>query len=118
MKTKQVAKSITHAEIAEYELLDAHLDSLIDTVEELSKKKQDEVMNAFKVTSINKVLKRIIELLGDDPSTSFVEALDESSLPTNSDALLILKQFKTALSKFHALRYSRTELGWDWNVKD
>lgn len=64
------------------------------------------------------ILKRIIELLGDDPSTSFVEALDESSLPTNSDALLILKQFKTALSKFHALRYSRTELGWDWNVKD
>jgi hypothetical protein len=118
MKTKQVVKSITHAEIAEYELLVAHLDSLIDTVEELSKKKQDEVMNAFKVTSINKVLKRIIELLGDDPSTSFVEALDETSLPTNSDALLILKQFKTALSKFHALRYYRTELGWDWNVKD
>ncbi|PKN75426.1 MAG: hypothetical protein CVU49_03970 [Candidatus Cloacimonetes bacterium HGW-Cloacimonetes-2] len=118
MKTKQVVKSITHAEIAEYELLVAHLDSLIDTVEELSKKKQDEVMNVFKVTSINKVLKRIIELLGDDPSTSFVEALDETSLPTNSDALLILKQFKTALSKFHALRYYRTELGWDWNVKD
>ncbi len=118
MKTKQVVKCITHAEIAEYELLVAHLDSLIDTVEELSKKKQDEVMNAFKVTSINKVLKRIIELLGDDPSTSFVEALDETSLPTNSDALLILKQFKTALSKFHALRYYRTELGWDWNVKD
>lgn len=118
MKTKQVVKSITHAEIAEYELLVAHLDSLIDTVEDLSKKKQDEVMNAFKVTSINKVLKRIIELLGDDPSTSFVEALDETSLPTNSDALLILKQFKTALSKFHALRYNRTELGWDWNVKD
>ena len=118
MKTKQVVKSITHAEIAEYELLVAHLDSLIDTVEDLSKKKQDEVMNVFKVTCINKVLKRIIELLGDDPSTSFVEALDETSLPTNSDALLILKQFKTALSKFHALRYYRTELGWDWNVKD
>jgi hypothetical protein len=118
MKTMQVLKTITSAEIGEYELLVAHLESLIDTVEELSKKKQDEVMNAFKVTSINKILKRIIELLGDDPSTSFVEALDESSLPTNSDALLILKQFKTALSKFHALRYSRTDLGWDWNVKD
>jgi hypothetical protein len=118
MKMKPIIKTVTRAEISEYELLEAHLKSLIDTVSELSKKKQDEVMNAFKVTSINKILKRVIELLGDDPSTSFVEALDESSLPTNSDALLILKQFKTALSKFHALRYSRTELGWDWNVKD
>lgn len=110
-------KTITPAEIGEYELLVAHLDSLIEIVKELSRKKQDEVMNIFKVTSINKILIRIIALLGNDLSTSFIEALNETSLPTNSDALLILKQFKTALSKYRDLRLIETALGWDWNLR-
>jgi formiminotetrahydrofolate cyclodeaminase len=115
---KQLIKSITDEEIREYELLNAHLTTLMETVTELSKKKQDEVMNAFKVTNINRVLKRVLELIGDDPSDAFIEILDESSLPTNSDAMLTLKQFQTALKDFRRIRLVKDVTDWKWNICD
>lgn len=118
MKNRVAIKTTTNAEISEYELLYAHLSSLIKTVSELSKKKQDEVMNSLKVVSINKVLQRIIDLIREDPSVEFIQILDEVTLPTNSDAMLTLNQFQTALENFKKMRYSYTGLEWEWNVED
>jgi ribosome-binding ATPase YchF (GTP1/OBG family) len=99
----------TDVQTKEYELLYPLLKSILFEVKELSKKKQDETMNKLKVRMINKLLTRIKNnVLNDDPSKEFLDLLDEETLPTNSDAVLIIAQFETAMMQFNNEHY-----GWD-----
>jgi hypothetical protein len=92
-----------------YELLHPLLKSVLFEVKELSKKKQDEPLNKLKVGMINKILSQIkAEVLNDDPSREFLDLLDDATLPTNSDAVLIIAQYNSAMSQFHGKYY-----GWD-----
>jgi hypothetical protein len=94
-----------------YELLHPLLKSVLFEVKELSKKKQDEPLNKLKVGMINKILSQIkTEVLNDDPSREFLDLLDDATLPTNSDAVLIIAQYDAAMSQFHGKYY-----GWDGN---
>ena len=45
-------------------------------------------------------------MLGGDPSTHFLETLDEETLTQNSDAVLILGQWLAAMQQFQS-RYHR-----------
>lgn len=69
-------------------------------VKELSKKKQDEFLNKLKVKSINRILIRLKELLKNEPLNDFLDLLNEDELPTNSDAVIIIVQYETALQQF------------------
>ncbi|MDR0512442.1 MAG: hypothetical protein LBG93_05005 [Treponema sp.] len=102
------------------------INSDLREIRELSKKKQDEPLNKFKINIINKKLEKAIFLLRNEPATEFLELLDEASLPTNSDAVLQISQFIIALKKFHHKYYSTngSELGledgssYEWKTKD
>lgn len=101
--------SPTNIQIQKYELLLPLLKSILFEVKDLSKKKQDEPLNKLKVGMINKILSRIkTEVLNDDPSCEFLDRLDDETLPTNSDAVLIIAQYDAAMTQFHARHY-----GWD-----
>jgi hypothetical protein len=79
-------------------------------VGELSKKKQDGIVNDLKVRHINRLLAPIKELLVDDESANYLELLDEETLPQNSDAVFILGQFLAAMDQYksrHTDVYSR-----------
>ena len=96
----------TNAQIDRYELLYPLLKSILFEVKELSKKKQDEPLNKLKVKMINKILSQIkTDVLNDDPSQEFLDLLDEETLPTNSDAVLIIAQHDAAMTKFHQKYY-------------
>lgn len=75
---------------------------------ELSKKKQDGVVNSFKITTINRLLAELSKVIESDASHEFVDMLDEDLLPQNSDAVLVLSQWKAALAQFKSKHY-----GWD-----
>jgi hypothetical protein len=99
----------TNSQAEKYDLLHPLLISMLSEVKELSKKKQDEHLNKLKVGKINKILSKIKEeVLNDDPSREFLDLLDDATLPTNSDAVLIIAQYEAALSQFHGKHH-----GWD-----
>jgi len=112
--------------VEEFEMLFPLLESLMMEVKALSQKKQDGALNPLKVKMINKVLSRIKNLLKDDPSSEFIELLDEETLPTNSDALFMIVQFKSAMEQFKNKYYVKTSSGdfmsaedyYSWKTKD
>lgn len=72
---------------------------------ELSKKKQDGIVNELKIKMLNRLLTQLGKVIENDPSHGFVDMLDEDTLPQNSDVVLILSQWKAALSQFHRKHY-------------
>ncbi|AEV99701.1 hypothetical protein A4D02_35435 [Niastella koreensis] len=112
--SKQVNKSkIRQEEVLQYEMLEPILDSLFIEIKELSKKKQDGVLNETKVKMVNRVLTKIKALLANDPTNEFLDLLDEEKPPTNSDAVLILAQFQTAMEQFKRKHWNRGAHTWD-----
>ena len=94
--------------VSKYDLLNPLLHSLYEEMKELSAKKQDLVLNKVKVTMINRILRQIKELLKDQPTLEFIDLLDEETLPSNSDAVLVLSQYQSAMWQFHE-RYCRKD---------
>jgi hypothetical protein len=90
------------------EMLSPMLDSSIDEMRELSKKKPDDSLNITKINILNRLIKSLKEAMSIDPSNVYLDLLDTDHLPSNSDAVLILVQYKAALSQFHNKYY-----GWD-----
>lgn len=95
----------TSDEVKKFEMLFPMLDSDVTEIRELSKKKQDEPLNPFKVKIINKKLGQIKELLKNEPANEYLELLDEDTLPTNSDAVLMITQFINAMGQFKRKYY-------------
>jgi len=105
---------ISEAEVQEYELLNPLLSSLLTEMKELSKKKQDGVLNKLKVTMVNNILERIRGLLEKEPTSQFIPLLDDETLPTNSDVVLILAQFQSAMDQYRS-RYHRD---YRWHTQE
>ena len=109
IKRTGIQDTPTNSQAQKYELLYPLLKSILFEVKELSKKKQDEPLNKLKVGMINKILSQIkSDVLNQDPSREFLDLLDDETLPTNSDAVLIIAQYEAAMSQFHGKHH-----GWD-----
>jgi hypothetical protein len=95
-----------------YELHKNMLSSLSDEIRELSRKKQEGVLNLTKVKIINRVLSPLKEgILSHLPSHIFLDILDETLLPSNSDAVLIISQYEASLGEFRNKFYITYEYG-------
>ena len=53
----------------------------------------------------NRVLEPLKELLKHEESHKFLDTLNEDELPTNSDVVLVISQYETAIDKFRS-RYT------------
>lgn len=108
---KKDREELPSLELSEkFDMLSPMLDAALNEMREFSKKKQDGVLNTFKVKIINRLLVEIKILLSCEKSTIYLDTLDEDTLPQNSDAVLILGQFTAAMSQFKNKYY-----GWDGN---
>lgn len=92
--------SPTDAQATTYDQLVPMLEAAHREMTELSKKKQDGVVNALKIKMLNRLLGKLSKVIEDDPSHAFVDMLDEETLPQNSDAVLILSQWQAALKQY------------------
>ncbi|MDC7178472.1 hypothetical protein PQH01_20725 [Bacteroides cellulosilyticus] len=97
----------SQAEVEKYEMLEKLLTSIYNEMKEFSKKKPEELLNKFKVTNVNRVLVQIKEIMKNEPTNDFLDLLDEESLPSNSDSILIIGQFQAAMEQFRS-KYYRT----------
>ena len=109
MAKKESNKNLpTDAEIVKYQMLEKLLDSSFIEMKEFSKKKPDEHLNKFKVTSLNRILGPIKELLKNEPTVSYLDLLDEDTIPSYSDSILIIAQFQSAMAQFRSTYNGRT----------
>lgn len=111
-------KRPTKAQTEEFEMLFPILDSVFNEIKELSKKKQDGALNELKVKMTNRVLSKVKSILKDDPTVEFLDLLDDVSLPTNSDAVLIIAQFRAAMLQFKEKHYGWTGTKHVWTTED
>lgn len=95
----------TDEDAATYDRLVPLLSAAHREMSDLSRKKQDGIVNALKIRNINRLLVELTKLLENDPSRDFVELLDEESLPENSDVVLLLSQWQAALGQYKSRHY-------------
>ena len=91
---------------SQFDMLFPILESVFNELKELSKKRQDGALNDIKIKMTNRILQKVKFILKDDPTIEFLDLLDEVLLPTNSDAVLIIAQFKAAMEQFKNKHYS------------
>jgi hypothetical protein len=116
----------TKDEVKMFDILYPMIDGDLAEIRELSKKKQDEPLNKFKVKIINKKLDKAKSILKNESTIEFLDMLDEETLPTNSDAVLQITQFINALNNFRKKFYitkGGIDFGLDvayqeWETKD
>lgn len=94
-----------NVEVEKFKMLSPMLDDIFLEIKELSKKKQNEPLNELKVKMINQILTQLNEILSNEPTIQYVDLLDEETLPSNSDAVLIISKYRTALQQFKS-KYS------------
>ncbi len=90
----------TDAEVEVFKMLNQLTDSIYTEMKEFSKKKPDDALNTFKVKNVNRVLSQLKDFLKDEPTVSFLDLLDSETLPSNSDAILIIGQYKAAMDNY------------------
>lgn len=103
---------ITQQEGEQYDLLLPLLKATYLEMQELSKKKPESPLNAYKVKAVNRILEPIKDLLKNEPTYNFLDTLDNEDLPTNSDVVLILSQYQKSMELFRSKYYSHTENKW------
>ena len=110
----------SNAEVKQFLMLRELVSGLYDEMKDFAKKSANEALNEFKIKSLNRVLVPLKELLKYQPTAMFLDVLDESSLPTNSDVVIILSQYLTAMQNFED-RYYRLDNSKHkkrWNTKE
>jgi len=73
---------ITDIQKQEYKFLYPLITDVLREIKELSKKKQDGILNELKVKTINRILIRLKKLLANEPLIDFLDLLNEDSLPS------------------------------------
>lgn len=99
-KNNKDEKLPSKADVTKYIMLSAFLESAYAEMKDFSKKNPDTVLNERKVKSLNRILKDIKEILANEPTVSYMDILDEEMLPTNSDVVLTMSQYRSALENF------------------
>ena len=124
--SKQKTWLPTEQNIEEYNLLVDMLHSQRIEFDLLSRKKTDGQLNPMKIKMINRVLEPLNELFKHEDSYKFLDTLNEEDMPTNSDVVLIISQYETAIIKFKSKyyvidEYQRDEVGYKfkrWMTKE
>lgn len=104
-KKLKTEKLPTNQIVEKFEMLSPMLEAVFIEIQNLSKKKQNDSLNELKVKMINKILENFKEMLVDEPTIQFLDLLDDQTLPSNSDCVLILAQYRSALRQFKSEYY-------------
>jgi len=99
------------ADVVKFQMWNELIESIYTEMKEFSKKKPDEALNEFKVKNVNRVLAQIKDFLKNEPTVDFLDLLDNETLPSNSDAILIIGQFKAAMDNYRN-KYTTKYRNW------
>ena len=107
---------IYQTDVDQYELLKPLLEASYKEMQELSKKKPESPLNVYKVKMINRILEPIKELLKEQSVYPFLDTLDQDTLPSNSDVVLIQSQYIQALEMYYR-KYNSGYPNYCWSIQ-
>lgn len=111
----------TKEQVNKFDLLYPLLIAIYTEMQEWAKRKPHESLNPLKVKIINKRLEHIKDVLVSEPTLEFLDLLDDAMLPSNSDAVLIISQYKAAMDQFKQNYQSKDDFsfggGSHWNIQ-
>jgi hypothetical protein len=95
---RSIMKSEKH--ILEFEKTLSQIEALHDEISTISKKAPNDLINKYKVGLVNTVISQANKLLRSEliPFSDF-NAFDVDELPSNSDVVVMLKQYMACLEK-------------------
>ena len=110
----------TNADVNQFLMLRELVMGLYEEMKDLAKKSSKEALNEFKIKSLNRVLNPLKDLLKDQPTAMFLDILEEDSLPTNSDVVIVLSQYLSAMKKYEERYYLQDPGKYrkKWNTKE
>ena len=108
------------ADVMKYIMLYDFLESAYVEMKDFSKKSPDAPLNERKVKSLNRILKDIKDILFNEPTANYMDILDEDLLPTNSDVVLSMSQYRSALENFRKKYrlYNSRSFNYYWHTSD
>ena len=80
-------------EVESFEKIEAQLRKMYEEISMLSKKKQDDAINEFKLEIINKIVKECNKILENNRPFEDFKEFDKALIPSNSDVVVILSQY-------------------------
>lgn len=109
MKQQQLPKEKTLDNKDEYNLLFAMLKSAYVELRDMSKKTPKESLSLMKVRMLNRILEKIRTFLELEATAAFLDLIDEDSIPSTSDTLILMSQYAGAIENY----YKRYHEQWD-----
>lgn len=90
----------SEAEVIEFQKVFLQLRELLSDFVELSKKKPNDPVNLFKIKFANELISRCNKIFGKNklPISEFT-LFQSEDLPSNSDVVLVLNQYKACMRK-------------------
>jgi hypothetical protein len=111
-------KAPTESQVAKFEYLSPMLDSALSEMREFAKKRQDGIVSATKIKILNRLLTDIRWILEHEESLAYLDLLSEDQLPQNSDAVIVLGQYRAALNSFQAKHSHEINFRETWITKE
>jgi hypothetical protein len=133
MARNKGGRQLTTQQAVTFDTAEQKLTTFHSDVEKLSNKKPDGLLNTFKLGFINQILASVNELLGDEyrPFPDFTIFDVEGSMPSASDVVMMLSQYRKAMQKFrrdHQITVTKPTEGFEelgveeavavWNLSD
>lgn len=106
------------ADVMKFIMLYDFLESAYVEMKDFSKKNPDATLNERKVKSLNRILKDIKNILAYEPTASYMDVLDEEMLPSNSDVVLTMSQYRSALDIFRKKYRQYKSYDHYWHTSD
>jgi hypothetical protein len=109
---------MNESEVAQFEKVEAQLMGFLEEFQSLTRKSPDHGVNKFKLKHVNVVLAAANKLMkpAQRPFADF-QQFDDVDVPTNSDVLLILRQYANLLEEARAANITRYSGYWYWLIK-
>src|SRR5450759_3950612 len=101
MPRNRHSRDITTGEkAAKHDDLMPLLAAMFREFQDASKKKPDAVLNKRKVEIVNRLLRGVHSVVEGEPTSPYLDLLDEDDMPQYSDVVLILGQTVAAMEAF------------------
>lgn len=117
-KSNNVEKLPSKADVMKYIMLYDFLESAYVEMKDFSKKSPDGALNENKVKRLNRILNDIKGILEDEPTSSYLDILDEEMLPSNSDVVLTMSQYRSAMENFRKKYRVYHDYHYHWHTSD
>ena len=119
MAKKNIKENLpSKADVMKFIMMYDFLESAYVEMKDFSKKNPDGALNDNKVKRLNQILKDIKDILVDEPTASYLDILDDEMLPSNSDVVLTMSQYRSAMENFRKKYRVYHDFHYHWHTSD